>query len=62
MGSYEGAEVCVLVGLFILHKLAQVIDKKLIGLCCDDGSALLKNISGPEMEKFRKIVVRIFKE
>ena len=62
MGSYDGAEVCELVGLFLLHKLAQVIDKSLIGLHRDDGLALLRNASGTEMEKFRKTVVKIFKE
>ena len=56
MGSYE------LVGLFLLHKLAQVIDKSLIGLNRDDGLALLRNTSGTEMEKFRKTVVKIFEE
>ena len=30
MGSYDEAEVCELVGLFLFHKLAQVIDKSLI--------------------------------
>ena len=55
MGSYDGAEVCELVGLFLLHKLAQVIDKSLIGLYRDDGLALLRNTSGTEMEKFKKL-------
>ena len=62
MGSYDGAEVCERVGLFLLHTLAQVIDKSLIGLYRDDGLALLRNTSGTEMEKFRKTVVKIFKE
>ena len=53
---------CELVGLFLLHKLAQVIDKSLIGLYRDDGLALLRNTSGTEMQKFRKTVVEIFKE
>ena len=62
MKSYDGAEVCELVGLFLLDKLAQVIDKNLIGLYRDDGLALLRNTSGTEMEKFTKTVVKIFKE
>ena len=63
MALYNSAEVCELVGSIILHKLAQVIiNNKLIGLYRDDGLALLMNMSDPEIEKFSKTDVRIFKE
>ena len=41
MGSYDGAEVCELVGLFLLHRLREnkVED---VGLYRDDGAAALK--------------------
>ena len=36
MGSYDGAEVCELVGLFILNGLANKYRKRSIGLYTDD--------------------------
>ena len=52
MGSYDGANVCQLVGLFILHNLEKIIDQKYVGLYRDDGLAVVKG-SGPELEKLR---------
>ena len=37
MSSYDGAEICELVGLFILNKLGQKFGKENIGLYRDDG-------------------------
>ena len=46
MGSYDGAEICELVGLFLLHELSTIIPKDLTGLYRDDGLAILQNSSG----------------
>ena len=54
MGSYDGAEVCELVGLFILNGLANEYGKKSIGLYRDDGLAIFKNTSGPQTQRIRK--------
>ena len=45
MGSYDGAEVCELVGLFILNDLCNIYGKENIGLYRDDGLAVFKNIT-----------------
>ena len=37
MGSYDGAEICELVGIYILNILANKYDKNNIGLYRDDG-------------------------
>ena len=37
MGSYDGAEICELVGTYILFKLENAISKDHIALCPDDG-------------------------
>ena len=42
MGSYDGAEVCELVGAYILNALATKYDKEQIGLYRDDGLAVFK--------------------
>ena len=61
MGSYDGAEVCELVGLFILNDLCNIYGKENIGLYRDDGLAVFKNITGPHADKIRKDITRHFK-
>ena len=60
MGAYDGAEICELVGLFILYKLQILFDKKHLGLYRDDGLAVVSG-SGPEIERLRKKVFQLFK-
>ena len=62
MGSYDGAEVCELVGTFILSKLGNIIGKKNTGLYSDDGLAVLKNMNAWGTDEMRKIIIKIFKE
>ena len=59
MGSYDGAEVCELVGLFLLSKLAKRFPSKSIGLYRDDGLSAQK-LSGPEADRARKDLHKIF--
>ena len=60
MGSYDGAEVCELVGLFLLNELNKLFGKDNVGLYRDDGLAIVKNASGPQMDKLRKKIVAMF--
>ena len=62
MGCYDGAEVCELVGSYILNKLTTIMNIKDVGLYRDDGLGIFKNKSGPEIEKTKKGIVRIFKD
>ena len=62
MGTYNGAEVCELIGIFMLSLLSKHINKNHIGLYRDDGLAILKNTSGPEAEKLKKKLQKLFKE
>ena len=59
MGALDSAEVCELVGLFILSKLEAIIPRENIGLYRDDGLAVT-NLPGPELDRLRKQVTRIF--
>ena len=61
MGCYDGAEVCELVGSFILNKLTSIINKSDIGLYRDDGLGIFQNVSKPEIERKKKAIVKIFK-
>ena len=61
MGCFDGAEVCELVGVYILHLLKTVMRKENVGLYRDDGLGILRNSSGPEIERKRKQIIQIFK-
>ena len=60
MGSFDGAEVSKLVGLYLLHHLAKIFGKEAIGLYRYDGLAILLNASGPDAERMRKKVTEFF--
>jgi hypothetical protein len=62
MGSFDGAEICELVGLFILQKLGQKFNSLDLGLYRDDGLALFRGKSDKEMDNIRKEFIKIFKE
>ena len=61
MGAYDGAEVCELIGIFLLNLLGRQYDPKNIGLYRDDGLSIFKNCSGPQMEKIKKRLQKVFK-
>ena len=62
MGSYDGAEICELVGLFILNKLGQKFGKENIGLYRDDGLAIMKSKSARLADKTRKELHKCFEQ
>ena len=62
MGSFDGAEVCELVGLFLLDELAEIVGKENVGLYRDDGLAVIKNSSGPAIERIRKMITKLFQQ
>ena len=62
MGTYDGAEVFELIGIFMLSVLSKHINQNHIGLYRDDGLAILKSTSGPEAEKLKKEFQKLFKE
>ena len=61
MGSYDGAEICELVGLFILSKLKDTFGNN-IGLYRDDGLVLLDTKSGRLSDKATKDLTHAFNE
>ena len=63
MEAYDGAEVCELVGNYLLNNnKSKLYEKKDIGLYRDGGVAVFNNKSGPESEKIKKSVQAIFRE
>ena len=51
MEACDGAELCELVGSFLLHQLSNKYNEKSIGLYREDGLAVFKNKSGPQVER-----------
>ena len=62
MGCYDGAEICEIVGSYILNLLSNILDKDLVVLCRDGGWAIVRNLFGPEIERKRKGIIKLFKE
>ena len=50
MGCIDGAEVCELVGSYILQQLIKLFKQLSIGVYRDDDLAILKGLSGSETE------------
>ena len=61
MGSYDGAEICELVGLFLLSKLNHILGVDKAGLYRDDGLCCFQRLSGPQLERMKKDICELFK-
>ena len=60
MGSNDGAELCEFVGIYLLGKLSNIIDRKDNGLYRDDGLASFQDANGPKLDRLRKNITAIF--
>ena len=61
MGSYDGAEVCEMVGLYLLSEIKQKFGANSFGLYRDDGLGCFENLSGPRADRIRKDLISLFK-
>ena len=61
MGSYGRAEICELVGIFILTHLATIMKKGDCRLYSDDGLVILRNVNGQQIDPTRKNI-KTFKD
>jgi len=62
MGSYDGAEICELVGLYLLNQMKNAFPVIDFGLYRDDGLGNYKRMPGPQAEKMRKNIIKLFKD
>ena len=60
MGSYDGAELCELTGLYIFNVLSSEFGKEKIELYRDDGLSRFQNMTGPQAERVKKKICEIF--
>ena len=61
MGSYDGAEVCELIDIFMLSLIGNIYNRNNIGLYRDEGFAVFKNTSSLQSEKIKKSFQKMFK-
>ena len=62
MGSFDNAEVCELVGLYLLNKIKPLLDSNNVGLYRDDGLAIVHKANGPKVDRLRKDIISLFKD
>ena len=62
MGSFDGAEICEIVGLYLLSRLSNLLGKENVGLYRDDGLAAINSCSGPVLDRTRKNIIALFKK
>ena len=64
MGSFNGAEICDLVGLFLLNELnnSNIFNNNEFGLYRDDALAILRSKSPRTAENATKKLIKLFKK
>ena len=62
MGTFDGSEVCELVGLYLLDILEKEFGDNKVGLYRDDELSFFQNLSGPESKNIKRKRCRIFKD
>ena len=61
MACYEGAKVCELVAIYILNTLSKITDIDSNGLYRDDGLGIFESLSGSQIERKKKNIIKVFK-
>ena len=61
MGSYDGADLCELIGIYIQSLLTNILSKDNMGLYRDDGLFILRKINKQQTDRVRKKIISIFK-
>ena len=60
MGSFHRAEICDLVGLFLLDKITNMVEFGNICLYRDDGLGIIEQTSGTHRERLKKKIIKAF--
>ena len=62
MESFDGAEICEMVGLYLLDKLSNLLGQENVGLYRDDDLVAINSCSGPVLDTTRKNSIALFKK
>ena len=61
MGAYDGAEICELVGLYLLHRVTSLLPINCNGLYRDDGLIMIAGRGGSGLERIRKDMIALYR-
>ena len=61
MGSFQDAEVCQIVGLFMLDMLSKLFEKNYIGLYRENALSIFRNYNSHQSDKVGKDLPKLFK-
>ena len=61
MGSYDGAELCEFIGIYIQSLFLNILSEDNMGLYRDDGLSILRKINKQEIDRVREKIISIFK-
>ena len=61
MGSYDGVELCELIGIYIKSLLKNILSKDNMGLYRDNGLFILRKIHKQQRNRIRKKIISILK-
>ena len=62
MRTYDWVEICELVGISLLNKVSDLINKNNVRLYRDDGLTVFKNKSGQQLEKMKNNLQKLLKD
>ena len=62
MGSFDGAEVRELGGLYLLNKIKSALGSSNVGLYRDDGLSIVHKANGSKVDRLRKNIIILFKD
>ena len=60
MGSYDGAELCELIGIYIQSLLTNILSKDKMGLYRDDGLFILRRKNKQQIDRVRRKIISLF--
>ena len=61
MGSFDGAEICELVGLYLLHQMREKFPDINFGLYRDDGLGFTMGINSSQLGRIKKSIIQLYK-
>ena len=61
MGSYDGAELCEIIGIYIQSLLINILSKDNMALYRDDGLFIFRKINKQQIDIVRKKIISLFK-
>ena len=62
MGAFHGAEICELVGLYLLNRTKSLLNRKNMGIYRDDSLMVIRKIPDVQLERLKKNLHKTFNE